>query len=160
MIGRFKAWWRTRTVREQRLLLAAGGLAAIVLVWLLIVRPVDIALAEQKARHDRAVIALAQVEARIAAIDVARAAGGARPAGRVADLISAEAARVGFTVIDTDPVGTDGVRIAIAAVRPQTFFAWVGDLETRLGLGVEQLTARPNSDETLSVEVVFRGAAQ
>ncbi len=159
MMDGLKGWWRTRTVREQRLLLAGGGLAAVVLAWLLIVRPLDSALAEQKARHDRAVIALAQVEARAEAIDAVRASGGNRPSGRIADLVTAEAVRTGFTVTDTDPVGTNGVRVAIAAVRPQTFFAWVADLETRLGLTVAQLTARPNSDETLSVEVVFTGGA-
>jgi general secretion pathway protein M len=157
MIETIRSWWNTRTTREKRLLLAAGGLAAAVLAWLLIVRPVDLTLEREKARHDRAVIALAQVEARIAAIEELRASGVARPAGSVRDIVAAEAARAGFTVTQTENVGTDGVRVIIGAVRPQSFFAWVADLEQRLGLDVAALTARPNSDQTLAVDVTFRG---
>lgn len=157
MTERFRHWWSTRSAREKQLLLAAGGLAAVVLVWLLVIRPVNAALDGAKARHDNAVLARARVEARLEQIEAARAGGVERPAGSVRDLVSAEAARVGFTVTQTEAVGTDGVRVAIGAVRPQTFFAWVADMESRLGLDIDALTARPNADQTLSVDVTFRG---
>lgn len=157
MINRFQAWWKTRTVREQRLLLAVTALALIVLAWLAVVRPLGMALDNAKVRHDRAVIALAEVDRQLAAIDSARAAVRDRPDGPVMDIVQAEAVRVGFSVTRTEALGTDGVRVIIGAVRPQTFFAWVGDLETRFGLDIEALTARPNADETLSVDVTFRG---
>ena len=157
MIVRARLWWSTLTLREKRLLLTAGGLAAVVLVWLLIVRPVDIALDSAKARHDRAVIALAQIEGRLEQIAAARARTRPQPSGRTADIVAAEAVSVGFTVTETQPVGNDGVRVIIAAARPQTFFAWVRDLESRFGLDVVALTARPNADETLAVDVTFRG---
>ena len=47
----FKLWWRTRTLREQRLLLALAGIAAIVLAWLLVVRPLGDALSEARERR-------------------------------------------------------------------------------------------------------------
>lgn len=156
MIDRFRFWWNLRTTREKRLLLALFAVAAVFLAWIAVVRPLNNALAEAKARHDRAVIARAQVDARVAALRDLRAV--ARPPlqGGIADVVSAEAVRVGFNMNQIEPVGTDGVRIIIAAVRPQTFFAWVTDMETRLGLDVEALTARPNADQTLAVDVTFR----
>ncbi|NNC71359.1 MAG: type II secretion system protein M [Sphingomonadaceae bacterium] len=153
----FREWWKTRTVREQRLVLAAASLAIVIFAWLLVVRPLGLWLDSAKARHDRAVIALAQVESQLAAIDAARAVSRSRPDGRVLDIVQAEAVRAGFNVTQTEAIGSDGVRVIIGSARPQAFFVWVSDLETRLGLDVEALTARPNSDETLSVDVTFRG---
>ena len=60
MIDRFRAWWRLRTPREQRMLLAMGALLAVTLAWLLVVRPIDDALADARARHARAVITHAE----------------------------------------------------------------------------------------------------
>lgn len=157
MIDRFRTWWKTRTLREQRLLLAAAGLAAIVLAWLIVIRPLSLWLDSAKARHDQAVIAVAQVENQLAAIDAARAVSRQPLSGNILDVVQGEAVRVGFNVTQTEAVGTDGVRVIIEAARPQAFFAWVSDLETRIGLNVETLTARPNADETLSVDVTFRG---
>lgn len=156
----WRAWWNFRSVREKRMLLAMGGLAAIVLAWLLIIRPIDNTLAAAKARHDRAVIALGQIEARAVQIERLRAISRPVRQGRIADIVGAEAVRVGFTMNQTEPAGTDGVRLLISAVRPQSFFAWIADLESRLGLRVETLTARPNADQTLSVEVTLREGAR
>lgn len=154
---RWRLSWNTRTTREKWILLALAAVVAVALAWLLVVRPLDRALDAAKARHDSAVIALAEAESRIAAIESLRSAPRPTVQGRIADVVGAEAVRVGFTMNQTEPVGTDGVRIIIAAVRPQTFFGWVADLETRLGLEVVALSARPNADQTLSVDVTFRG---
>lgn len=156
MTDRFSIWWETRTVRERWLFGVAGGLAALVLAWLLIVRPIDLLRESAKTRHDTAVIALGRVEARLTDIDTFIANPPATVEGQVSDIVIAEAGRVGFNTVQTEPVGTDGVRVIIGAVRPQTFFAWVADLEGRLGLDVDALTARPNADETLSIDVTFR----
>ena len=155
MIDRFNSWWETRTARERWLFGIAGGLAALVLAWLLIVRPIDLLRESAKIRHDNAVIALGRVEARLADIE-SFSANPPAAEGRIGDIVMAEAVRVGFNTAQTEPAGTDGVRVIIAAARPQTFFTWVADLEGRLGLDVDALTARPNADETLSVDVTFR----
>ncbi|WP_299328429.1 type II secretion system protein M [Parasphingopyxis sp.] len=160
MTERLKAWWAGLSTRERWLVGVAGGLAVIVLSWLLIVRPIDLMRESAKARHDAAVMALGRVEARVAAIENATASPPPSVSGRISDIVTAEAVRVGFTTTQTEPAGTDGVRVIIAAVRPQTFFAWVADLETRMGLHVDALTARPNADETLSVDVTFRRGGQ
>jgi general secretion pathway protein M len=160
MIDRFSRWRESSTARERWLFGVAAGLAVLVLVWLLIVRPVDLMRESAKARHDAAVIALGRVEARVSAIEAVAASPRISVEGRISDIVTAEAVRVGFNSSQTEPAGTDGVRVIIGAVRPQTFFTWVADLEMRVGLDVEALTARPNADETLSVDVTFRRGRQ
>lgn len=160
MTDRLKTWWGGLSARERWLVGVAGGLAVLVLSWLLIVRPIDLMRESAKARHDMAVIALGRVEARLAAIEAVAANPPPAVSGRISDIVTAEAVRVGFNTAQTEPTGTDGVRVIIGAVRPQTFFAWVADLETRMGLDVDALTARPNADETLSVDVTFRRGGQ
>jgi hypothetical protein len=48
------------------------------------------------------------------------------------------------------------VNLAIEAARPQALFAWVSEMERDKGLIVERLTAKANSDRTLSAEITFR----
>lgn len=156
MIDRFNIWWEARSTRERWLFGVAGGLAALVLAWLLIIRPIDLLRESAKARHDTAIIALGRVEERLTAIENFTANPPVAVEGRISDIVMAEAVRVGFNTAQTEPTGTDGVRVIIGAVRPQSFFAWVADLEGRSGLDVDALTARPNADETLSVDVTFR----
>ncbi len=156
MIESLKAYWAARVPREKWLLGFAGLLALIVFAWLLVIRPLGAALDAAQARHDAAVLMLGRVEARAAQVAAFDAAPPPALDGRVMDVVMAEALAAGFNTASPEGVGTDGVRIAIGAVRPQTFFAWVADLEDRLGLEVVSMTARPNSDETLSVDVVFR----
>ena len=54
------SWWSERSRREQRLIQVMLGLAAIVLGWLLVVRPLTDSLAAAKARHDAAAVALGE----------------------------------------------------------------------------------------------------
>ena len=157
MIEAVRNWYRTKTVREQRLLLFAAGLLIIVISWLLIVRPMSLALDRTKERHDRAIMERAQVGTLIDDIAAAQQQRRSRTPGRIRDILDSETARAGFDAAQIETIGTDGVRIIIAAVRPQSFFAWVSDLEQRLGVDIEALTARPNADETLAVNVTFRG---
>ena len=156
MIDRTRSWFLTRSIRERWLIGIAVALAVVVLSGLLIIRPIDAVREAAKARHDGAVLALARAETRVAAIEAASANPPPPLTGPLADIVSAEALRVGFTTAQTDAAGADGVRIVISAARPQTFFSWIADMETRFGLHVDALAARPNADETLSVDVTFR----
>jgi general secretion pathway protein M len=149
-----KLWWSLRTTREQRMLLAMAAVIAITFAWLLVVRPMDDALADARERHARAVLDVARVEGqadRIRALE--REA--PPPVGSLAMAIEAKAAAAGFAKAR---VTADGPRVSIAieAARAQAFFGWIADLERRDGVIVERLTARTNSDATLAVEAVLR----
>ena len=156
MIETARIWWRGRTTREQRLLLVMFALLALVLAWLLIVRPLNDALSGAKERHGAAVVALADAKARAAAIGEAQSD---RPAVLNAPLdvlISQSATEAGFPLTNLQREGTGRATLSVASARPQAFFGWVAQMESARGLIVERLRATTNSDRTLAVEVTFR----
>ena len=149
-------WFRSRSLREQRLILVMLGMAAIVLAWLLVVRPLGDALAVARERHGAAVVALA--DARAQAAEIARLEGEASaPAGVPVDaLVARAAAEAGFQLsqIQTAPDGS--VNLSMESARPQAFFDWVAQLEAGQGLIVDRLNARANADRTVAVELGLR----
>ena len=155
MNGTLAAWWRLRSEREQRLLLVMFGLIALVLVWLLVVRPLSDALDSAKRRHGDAVTALAEARAR-AATGARPPAASAPPAPLPIDAyIGRTASEAGFTGARITAQGPARAAVAIDAARPQAFFAWVRLIEQN-GVVVETLRARANSDRTLAVEAALR----
>lgn len=156
----FRNWWRTRSLREQRLILAASALLAIVLLWLLILRPLGDALSRAKERHGEAARMLAEARAQVALIG--RLERRATPAlgAPLEVLISQAATEAGFPVTRVQPEGPSVATFVSNSVRPQAFFTWVGQMETARGLSVERLSATTNSDQTLTVEVTFRARSR
>lgn len=155
----FLLWWRTRTLREQRLLLVMAALAVLVLVWLLVIRPLGDALSNAKERHGAAVIALAEARAQAEAIGAAEAKAPALLGAPLDAVISQAAQETGFTVTSIERQGSSQATLVMDAVRPQAFFGWVGQMENGRGLIVERMTATPNSDQTLAVQVTFRSGS-
>jgi len=156
MIHALKSWWRTRTVREQRLLLLMGALAALTLSWLLVIRPLGDAMSDARERHGRAVVALAEVRAQAALVAQLQTAQPVALAQPLDLLLARAASEAGFQVTRIDRQGSVQATMFIDAVRPQAFFGWVGQMESSQGLIVERLNAIPNRDQTLSVDVTFR----
>jgi general secretion pathway protein M len=156
MSAGFLAWWRTRTVREQRMLLVMGVLLAICFAWLAIVRPMDKALARERARHDRAVLARADARAEADAIMAITRGRGTAPAGSIPALVGQRASEAGFTAARIEPEGDGRAAVVIDAVNPRVFFPWAAAIEQRDGLVVDSLSAKANSDATLAVRASFR----
>lgn len=148
-------WWRARTLREQRLLLIMFALMAVVLAWLVVVRPLGDALSDARERHGRAVAALAQAKAEADAIARLEQDAPAALAAPVEAVVGQSATEAGFPV--TRAVRSDGNQaiLTLASVRPRAFFAWLGQMQAR-GFVVERLTATANSDQTLAVELAIR----
>lgn len=143
------SWWRARSPREQGLLMVMLALAALVLAWLLVVRPLSDALDAQKTRHAAAVVALGEARARVGTV------GGATPSGPVASLAGRTATEAGFPGARIAAEGPSRASVAIDAARPQALFTWLSRLE-RSGVVVARLRAQANSDRTLSVEAALR----
>ena len=156
MTERFMAWWRIRSPREQKLLLVMAGVALIVLPWLLVVRPLNDALSDARARHGAAVIAVAEAREQVAAIRSLAARGTPTLGAPIDTMLEQSATEAGFTVTQVQREGPNAARIMIDAVRPQAFFGWVEQMEMQRGLIVDRLSATTNSDRTLSVEISFR----
>jgi len=145
-------WWQARSARERMLLRVMLGLAALVLGWLLVVRPLGDALEAAKARHGAAVVALAEAKARS---EARRGAEGAAPALPIDSLIGQSAGEAGFTAARVTAAGPARASVTITSARPQALFGWVASLERR-GLVVDRLQAQTNADRTLAAEIAFR----
>ncbi len=152
----FNDWWRTRSLREQRLLLVMFGLLAIVLAWLLIIRPLGDALSQARERHGRAVLAVAEARAQAQAISGLKMPAAVDAAVPVETLISRSANEAGFPVTGIQRETPRAATMTIQSVRPQAFFGWVNQMENRNGLIVERLSATTNSDQTLAVTITMR----
>ncbi len=158
MRTRALGWWAGRTTREQRLLLVMFALAGVTLIWFGIVRPLDDALTDARARHSRAVTAEAEARGQADAI---AALGRNRPPRLelpVRILVPQSAGAAGFTVQRADAFEPDGVSIVIGNARPAAFFTWLSGLQQR-GLVVEALSASPNPDRTLAVRFTVRSGS-
>lgn len=149
-------WFRSRSAREQKLILVMLGLMALVLAWLLVVRPLGDALAAARERHGAAVVALAEARAQAAEIGrLERQSSGASGAP-VDSIVSRSAAEAGFRLSQIQAAPDGSVTLAMDAARPQAFFDWVAQLEAGQGLVVERLNARANGDRTIAVELTLR----
>ena len=156
MTGGFLLWWRERSRREQVLLAILAALFALVVAWLVVVRPLGDRLSAARERHGAAVVALAEAKDRAAAIARLERERPAALAGAVEQEVTQAASAAGFQLSRIEPDGPNRVTQAIEAARPQALFAWVSEMETARGLVVERLTASSNSDKTLSVQLVLR----
>ena len=162
MMDNVKAAWAARSRREQWLLGVMFVLLGVVILWFGIALPVD------RARHD-ARAAMAQAADRNAAIRAKVTALKALPAnsGSSADAmpidqyVGQSAAEAGLTLERAQAQGADRMDIAIASVRPMSFFAWVTQLEQQ-GVRIETMSARPSATAgSVSVQAVLvRGGAR
>jgi len=155
MTEEMKRWWRGRTPRERALLSVLSVVVALVLGWLLLVRPLSAGLTEARARHDLAVLRLAEVRAQAAAI---RRLQSSRPPALpqpLDALIGRSAAEAGFQPSVVIMEAPDRAAFTIQTVRPQAFFAWIGQME-RIGIVVDRLNVTPNVDRTIAVQGAMR----
>jgi general secretion pathway protein M len=155
MSERFKALWLARTPRERWLLGVMLGLVALVLVWLLILRPLSDMLSTARQRHGEAEAALAEARSQAAAIAALEKNRPEPFAGTIDSAISEAAAAAGFQLSGLQPEGEGRVSLAIGAAKPQALFGWIAALEGQ-GYIVQSLTATSNPDRTLSARIVLR----
>jgi general secretion pathway protein M len=152
MAARLRLWWQERSLRERWLLSLMLGLLFLVISWLLVARPLMIALEEAKLRHGEAVIAVAEARAEA---DRARrsAAPPSAPALPIDALVSRSATEAGFTGARIIGRGPARASVAVDAARAEAYFGWIAALE-RQGVTVESLRATANPDRTLSTQAV------
>jgi general secretion pathway protein M len=155
MSARLKILWLARSPRERWLLAVMLALVALVLVWLLILRPLSDMLSEARQRHGEAVAALAEARSQAAAIAALEKNRPAPFAGPIDSAVAAAASAVGFQLSGLQPEGEGRVSLAIGAAKPQALFGWIAALEAQ-GYIVQSLTATSNPDRTLSARITLR----
>lgn len=151
LIARAHGWWDGRTVRERRLLAVMFALVAAVLVWLLVVRPVQAWQVGAADRRAEAETTLAEVRAGLRVIAPASAPTAASNAEGLEPLVRRTAEAAGLTVVTTmAPGGGLGIQMSQAPGR-QTF-AWLAALEADHGIKVCSLGVMENADATLNID--------
>lgn len=155
MSARLRALWLARTPRERWLLGTMLALVALVLAWLLILRPLGDMLSAARQRHGEAVADLAEARAQAAAIGGLEKNRPAAVAGPADAAVAAAASAAGFQLSALQPEGPGRVSLAIGAAKPEALFGWVAQLEAQ-GFIVERLTATSNPDRTLSAQILLR----
>lgn len=158
MMDRWKFYWAGRSPREQRLLVVAGALAALMLIWLIIgsamtwTQQMQSASQEAVEREGR-VIAKAKLLAR----PVGAAAAGAEIGNGAAldQYLAQSASELGLSLSRNDPRGADAVSIAMNQAKAQVVTLWLAELE-RQGMVLDNLTLTPQADGTLGVTADLR----
>lgn len=146
--------WRERTPREQILLALMLVLLAGTAIWLLVLRPLSVAIDQARERHAAAAESLAVARARA---DWSAAAGTSErsvPPRDVGTFLQRSASEAGFADARTARRGAS-VAISIPAARPQAVFGWIRRLEAQ-GLVVEQFDARMGGPRVLTIDAVLR----
>lgn len=150
-----RLWFAGRSRRERQLILAAGVLALLTLVWIAIVRPLGDATASARERQGDAIVRLADTHAAVDAVRAADASRGRALTGTLADTVRASADEAGFVLASLDPVAPDRVRVGIASARGGALVGWLARLE-RSGVLVDTARLTDHGDRTVGVDLVFR----
>ena len=158
MTERLLLWYRARTQREQRLVMAGWVIAVLAIVYLFIV-PLNDILESERGRHATDVIALGETQLRIDAVKAAEADRVAPLDAPLETLIRSRANDAGFALAAVTAQGNDRVAISIASARPGALTRWVADLEAS-GILVEQLTTTDNGDRTVGAQMTLRARGQ
>ncbi|MEP6786655.1 MAG: type II secretion system protein M [Sphingomonadales bacterium] len=155
MMDQARDWWMGRDQRERWLLGIMFVLIGFVLLWLLIIRPINSMHETAQIRLNAATLDAGRIAA--AAEGITRARKTAPPAlGMSLPTAVGQAAEAnGFTLSRLDGQGGDRATIAISSARAPALFTWLRALEQQ-GIIVDKLTLRTNSDATLAVEGVVR----
>ena len=159
MTDRFRLWFAARSLREKRLLIVMVALAAVALVWGLIIRPVNDGLSTARERHQDAVILLAETRARVKAVAAIEQQHVAPFAAPLDAIIRDRANEAGFALTSVTADGPNRVQIAIATARPGALFGWIAQLESA-GILVDSLNTTDNGDKTVSAQISFKVRGQ
>ncbi len=138
------------------MLLALSAFLGILVVWLLIVRPVDHLLALARERHAAAVLNQSATHEQWAMIRQLERGPTVRANVPASLLIGQLATESGIPLERNEAESPTRASIAIDAIKPNSLFDWLADLERRRGLIVDALNTKSNSDSTISAEVRLR----
>lgn len=158
MTERLLLWFRSRTQREQYLVLAGAAMTVLALCYFLVV-PLGDALDSARARHADAVIALGETQARVDAVKAAQASHAAPLDAPLESVVRARANDAGFALASVVPQGTDRVQLSIASARPGALVSWLAELEAS-GILVDRLATTDNGDHTVAVQLTLKAKGQ
>ena len=150
MIVVVRKWFSSRSLREQRLLIAMTVIASLLLLWLVVVRPLNLAYAAALERHLAAIDRNGQVKA-MAEANTGRAAPTANVGGADITLVLAErAAQSGLVLASNNATGPNDASISIATASAIAASQWLARLEQD-GFEVRDVAMTPAADNKVAV---------
>ena len=158
MTAGVRYWFLARSVREQRLILLMLAIAVPVLVWLLVVRPLDSAFDQARENHRVAVERHGRV---LVLADAAKSAPlrGVRSGTSDLRLLVTEAAsQAGIVLQGANPNGPNAIDISVTGGRAPALAQWLSQLEAQ-GLTVQQITMIPQPGGTTNLSARLARAA-
>jgi general secretion pathway protein M len=147
------SFWQARSTRERRLLLIMAALAVPILLWLLLLRPLDNARTSAERR-------LAVATADIAALTAAKATLEAAPpanAGPVMPRVQAAVSAAGLSLASLDANGPNGTTARIAAARAPVLLRLIATLEAN-GISITSLSISRNQDTSINAQFTATAA--
>ncbi|MCM8558195.1 type II secretion system protein GspM [Sphingomicrobium sediminis] len=151
-------WYLALSRREQVMVLAMLAIAAPVLLWLAVIRPVN---AWHDSARDEFVVA-SERYGNVRALALALEQGEddapvAAFAGTVSDYVSVSAAQAGFALTRNVEAGPDRTDIGIAQAQAQAALTWIDQLRAS-GLRIESVRLTDNGEGGVAVDlIVARG---
>jgi general secretion pathway protein M len=135
-------WFGGLAPRERRLVLAAGVVAGIALLYASVALPLQHMHARQSARVERKAADLAwmrQAAPRVAAITAAGGGAGQESLVVLVDRTGRESG-LGNSIRDQSPSGGNGVRLRLEGAPFDAMVAWLGVLQQQYGVSVSDAT--------------------
>lgn len=148
-----RSWYRARSSREQRLILAMLAIALPIGLWLAMWRPVDAALDAAHARHAAAVERHARVVFAVEELKNATRPS-AMPGGDVSAYVGEAAGNAGLTLGSASAQGRDRVAVTIPGGDPRMIVGWLRSLEQQ-GFVVDELRMTPVPQGAVSLSAVL-----
>jgi general secretion pathway protein M len=155
MIDALKSWFMGLNQREQRLVGAAGILAALVVLVFGIIIPALAAIDNAKAAHDEAVERRGRIEALAARATSTKPTNEATVVADIDLVVTESASESGFDVLKSAGATPGEISFRIDQARAPALLNWLSALEDK-GLQTESLTLRGSPAGVVIVEARMR----
>ena len=142
LTDRLRPWFTGLSQRERMLVLGAGGVAVIALLYLALVLPVQTFANRREERVERKSADLAWMRQVAPAVTAAAASGGTKGGATGESLVvlvdrTAREAGLGGSLRDQSPDGESGLRLRLEAAAFDTLIEWLGQLQQHHGVSIE-----------------------
>ena len=144
-----REWWHGLTGRERMMILIAGGLTAILVVYFLMFVPLRDAHNNAEREYRRMSLEAQQVFQGIAQLEsqVAAVPSGVETTNESLELLlSRTATAAGLQIVRLQPSGSNQTTVWFDTANAQTLMLWLTELEGRFGLSVQRAELRKRSE--------------
>jgi general secretion pathway protein M len=143
MVERLRQWLAGLSDRERNLVYAAGALAAVALLYLVLVLPFQTSGARMRARVEKKTGDLSWMQAQAPLVMAAAAAPAPGASGESLVVLvdrTAREAGLGAALRDQSPNGNAGLRLRIEAASFDTLVTWLANLQQQYGVSIDAAT--------------------